>query len=227
MSLLFTWRNTKPIFYMRSSKEKGVMNYYLDEMRPRDLPDFRIASLDVVNLELSLAGISLPTGPTAGGAAMIDRHGQLYIGGFFGWQAGNSVPVYGAISMGEGYIMKTTSQSGVHKTLDPLGGTGNREFLNSDEIRTSLTDWCYFNFQTAFATGGIGARCPNNVTTVTYFYTPGYGVALYASYFEPFVLKQSTQEFLAWDYIDKLPGYTRSNLYQRLYPPVIDIGFQW
>ncbi len=187
------WRNTKPTHYWLND----LSWQYLDEGRPKDLPDFRVASVDVAPLlELAIPphiwGV-VGKFVTGGPVAFVDRFGRLY-GGFF---IGGQYSYLGYISAGEGYV-------------DRYWPPDIRELKIPDrtEVSDAITGPC-LNVQGQTLVGVGGSVCVNGATSSFVFFGIGGGIAGYGSWL--FDLHKNIPEW-NWDYVDYISGFTRQDV---------------
>ena len=176
---------------------------YTDASRPRDLPDFRVASLDLAPLAMAFIGL-VPLsicgeGFTGGPAVIIDRYGNIYGELFIGMQ----LSCLGYISAGERYVDR--APSGINWT--------RAKIPSPSDISNTISGWCS-NVQIQVVAGVSATGCFNGSAAWTAFYTPGVGGSIFATYGIPTRMKR---EDLAWDYIDRYLGITRNEVLLQIY----------
>lgn len=204
MSWLFPYRNGKPTNYFLNGEQ------YIDADRSRDLPDFRVASLDIAPFIEALIG-AVPIaicgkGFTGGPSAVIDRYGNIYAELFIGGQ----LSCLGYISMGEGYVARQFSDIRWAESEIPTEG----------EIRDTITGFC-FNGGVQLVAGISGTICVNGATAATEFLSPGIGGSIYGSYGFETPLRRPD---LAWDYVDRIPGISKDDIYYEIMKGWSDCG---
>jgi hypothetical protein len=175
---------------------------YIDGSRPRDLPDFRIASLDLAPALIALIGATplaaCGKGITGGPSLIIDSFGNFYAVGFFGVQ----LSCLGYVSFGEGYAARIYSDINWNRPRS----------INEEQIRATITGWCV-NAGVQVVAGISGSWCVNGATSATWFYTPGVGGSIYGSYGIALPYKRPD---LAWNYVDQTPGIFKQDVYNDL-----------
>jgi len=182
------WRDTKPHHYFLDGQE------YLDADRPRDLPDFRTMSGDLLWLLGGPAGIIVSQIFDAGLSVTIDRYGEIYVSGY-----GGVAPSIGGqpISVGEGYISRRPEEI--------INQISNRGYIPSaTQTHEAITGFCDVLGANLLTGLGQVALCGNGSTMVVYGYTFG----LIGGHFEgSFGMDTGINiPSLAWDYIDKKSG---------------------
>ena len=196
MNWIFPYRNGEPTHFILNGRQ------YIDGNRPRDLPDFRVASLDIAPaLVLAVGGGPFAVcgkGLTGGLEGVIDRFGNTYAVGFLGGQ----LSCLGYISVGEGYVARQFSDINWNRPRP----------VNEAQIRETITGFC-INGGIQLVAGASGSICLNGATSATWFYTPGAGGSVYGSFGVELPYKRPD---LAWDYVDQTQGYTKQDVYYDL-----------
>jgi hypothetical protein len=195
------YRNTRAINYHVNLYSSSWTGDVMDYDRPIDLPDFRVVSVDIAPAVVALIHPGLAIcgkGLTGSVSAVVDRYGHVY-GGFF---LGGQLSCLGYVSAGEGYVARHFSD--IRWTRS--------EIPNEDQINATITGPC-LNGSIQIVGGVVGSICVNGATSALMFLTPGVGGAVYGSWmFDLGLLRQD----LAWDYIDRVPGYTRADVEARI-----------
>jgi hypothetical protein len=173
----------------------GAMDYE----RPRDLPDFRALNVDLGGLIPAIGQVV-----SAGATATIDRYGYLYVTGFGGINPNVSIPV----SVGEGYVAG-----------DP-GAILHHRLPQRDEVYNTITGPCG-NVNLLLLTPQIvGTICKNASSAVVFGYSAGAALSLTLSWGIALPVGNPQSQWriadLAWDYIDRIPGYTRADVEEML-----------
>jgi RHS repeat-associated protein len=200
------YRNTRPInYHLGGSRWSGDV---MDHDRPIDLPDFRIANIDIAPALLAVLGI-VPLSicgkiATGGVSAVVDRYGHVYGGVFLGAQGS----CFGYISGGEGYVNRNfITREGLRFSSSGINWT-QAEIPNETEIAETITGPCAN--ASGQVLGGInGSVCWNGAASAYAFLTPGAGFAIYGSFMLDLNYRRPD---LAWDYIDRDPGETRADV---------------
>ncbi len=192
----FPYRNMTPTTYVLNGQQ------YIDGTRPRDLPDFRVASIDFAPLIWSGLGAVPFTlcgkAFTGGITGIIDRYGKIYGEFFLGLQGS----CLGYVSAGEGYVDRNPSSLSWDQSDIP----------DENQIHETIVGICG-NVQGQIIGGLSASLCLNGSASITAFYTPGIGGSLFDSM--GFVTPWERPD-LAWDYIDRIPGINEPEVLQQI-----------